>query len=143
MPKLPDNNAKRVPLNCLVRPDTKQEIQERAVNGKSQGDVIDEAVSALYRETGTAYDPHGKKKTKREQAIADRRSGDVVAQRAQRDDIDYSDVESTQTTNVVTLDATGPPLSGGKGKATMDNWRSNRKPLLKPKERKSERSKDG
>jgi hypothetical protein len=57
MPKIPEN-AKRVPLNCLVRPDTKQEIQERAVNGKSQGDVIDEAMSALYRETGTAYDPH-------------------------------------------------------------------------------------
>jgi len=55
MPKIPEN-AKRVPLNCLVRPDTKQEIEERAVNGKSQGQVIDEAVSALYRETGTAYD---------------------------------------------------------------------------------------
>lgn len=48
----------RVPLNCLVRPDTMQEIRERAVNGKSQGQVIDEAISALYRETGTAYDPH-------------------------------------------------------------------------------------
>lgn len=58
MPKLADSNHKRVPLNCLVRPDTKLEIQERAVNGKSQGDIIDEAVSALYRETGTAYDPH-------------------------------------------------------------------------------------
>lgn len=51
-------DKKRVPLNCLVRPDTKQEIQERATNGKSQGEVIDEAISALYRETGTAYDPH-------------------------------------------------------------------------------------
>ena len=47
----------RVPLNCLVRSDTMQEIRERAVNGKSQGQVIDEAVSALYRETGTAYEP--------------------------------------------------------------------------------------
>lgn len=56
MPKQIPENAKRVPLNCLIRPDTKQEIQERAINGKSQGEVIDEAISALYRETGTAYD---------------------------------------------------------------------------------------
>lgn len=159
MPKI-NQDQKRVALNCLVRPETKQEIQERAINGKSQGQVVDEALSALYRETGTAYvaprvdidvaaheaaaraieaaNPtavrSAQKQTKRAMAIQERASSDVIARAAGRDDIDYSDTESTPTTHVATLDASAPARQ--KGKTDMENWRNNRKPLLKPKDRK-------
>lgn len=75
-----------------------------------------------------------RKQTKAAMAIQARASSDVVAQAAGRDDIDYSDVESTPTTHVATLDAVSP--TGPVGKISMENWRANRKPLLKPKDRK-------
>ena len=78
-----------------------------------------------------------RKPNKRETAIRERAAGDVVAQAAERDDIDYSDVESTPTTHVATLDAVSP--TGPVGKVSMENWRANRKPLLKPSARKEQK----
>src|SRR5215217_7565512 len=44
-----------------------------------------------------------KKVSKKEQAVQERAASDVVAQAVEREDIDYSDVESTPTTNVAHL----------------------------------------
>lgn len=78
-----------------------------------------------------------KKASKQERAIRERAAGDLVAKAAEREDIDYSDVESTPTTHVATLDAVAP--AGPIGKISVENWRANRKPLLKPKERKEQK----
>ena len=73
--------------------------------------------------------------SKRQTAIQERAARDVIAQEAGRDNIDYSDVESTPTTHIATLDATGPPINSGKGKVSMENWRAKRQPIPKHKDR--------
>lgn len=72
-----------------------------------------------------------KKLSKKEQAVRDRATGDIAAKLAERDNIDYSDVESTPTTNVVNLKEarrTAPPAN------TLTKWRASRRPLPKPNE---------
>lgn len=79
----------------------------------------------------------GHKPSKREAAVQERATGDVVAQRAGREDIDYSDVESAPTVNVANLRGTTGAMSAAT-KKTTENWRANRRPLLKPGDRKKE-----
>lgn len=83
-------------------------------------------------------EPNGtqRKLSRREREIQARAASDTMAQVVGRDDIDHSDVESSPTTSVAHLDAVGPSLGSRQGKASIQNWRANRKPLLKPGERK-------
>lgn len=119
---------------------------ERAISGKSQGEVIDDAISALYRETGTADDLHRPAKaTKRQAAIQARAESDLTAQAVGREDLDYSDTESTPTTHVATLDA-GKTLRASLRKEAREINGRNRVPgdphwkgeLRKSKDRKKE-----
>lgn len=77
-----------------------------------------------------------KKTNKREAVIQARAESDLTAREVGRENIDYSDVESSPTTHVATLDAVGPPSSSKDGKASMENWRAKRRPLTKPKDQK-------
>lgn len=76
-----------------------------------------------------------RKGNKKTQAIEARAASDLTARKAEREDIDYTDTESAPTTHVAMLDATGPALSSGKGKISMENWRKKRQPIAKPKDR--------
>ena len=76
-----------------------------------------------------------KKPNREQRAIAERAAGDIGAQEAGREDIDYADTESTPTVNVAKLRGTAGAMSAAT-KKTTENWRENRKPLLKPKEQK-------
>lgn len=78
--------------------------------------------------------PRSKRISKREALVQERAASDAIARKTGRDDIDYSDTDSTPTTHVATLDADAP--NGPKGKVSMEQWRANRKPLHKPKDRK-------
>jgi hypothetical protein len=64
-----------------------------------------------------------RRETRREQLARERAAADVTAQAVGRDDVDYSDTESTPTTNVASLDAVGVPLGGSRGKASVQTWR--------------------
>lgn len=120
-----------MPFNCNLAPATKELITGIQNETKeSQGEVVDRAVALLA--LGEEVKPRAtKKQNRREKAIAERAADDVIAQRAEREDIDYSDVDSTPTTNVADLGRARVPLIG---KVALDEWRRNRKPLLKPKE---------
>lgn len=127
--------ALRVPLNCLISPATKELVTGIQNQSKeSQGEIVDRAVALLA--LGEEVAPKKAKLTRNQQAVAERAATDVIAQSVGRNDIDYSDVESTPTTNVAHLDAVGVKMSDGYGKASIENWRRNRKPILKPKEQK-------
>lgn len=126
----------RVPLNCLIRPETKELLAGiHNLTGESQGQVIDRLVKEGYQSASTSLNALMKKRNKQERAISERAASDVVAQQAERNDIDYSDIDSTPTTHVSTLDVVGPTLTGGTGKASIESWRKSRKPLLKPSQR--------
>jgi hypothetical protein len=100
---------------------------------ESQGEVVDRALSVLAAITPEAESRPLKKQNKRDAAIQQRASTDVIASVVERDDIDYSDIDSTPTTHVATLDAIG--TNGPQGKVSLENWRAKRKPLLKPRDR--------
>ena len=124
----------RVPLNCFIAPPTKEAITGlQNKTRESQGEIVDRAV-ALLTEGEVLPISRAKKPNNREKAIQERAAGDRTAQQVERNDIDYSDVDSTPTTHIATLDATAPV--GGVGKISLETWRAKRKPLLKPKERK-------
>lgn len=126
----------RVPLNCLISPGTK-ELLTGIQNGtrESQGEIVDRAIALLA--TGEEIEPRAPKQkvSRRELATQSRAASDVLAQSVERDDIDYSHVDSVPVTNVARLASRSRklplPLKGD----TLNNWRRNRKPLLKPKER--------
>lgn len=80
--------------------------------------------------------PRPKKQSKADQVIAARAASDLTAQAVERPDIDYSDVESTPTQHIASLDAVGPSAGSATGKASLEAWRRTRKPLLKPSEQK-------
>lgn len=126
--------ALRIPLNCLIAPATKEwltGIQNKT--GESQGEIIDRfARQGVF----TAEPQPRRKMSRRETAIQERAASDQTAREVGRDNIDYSDVDSSPTTHVATLDAVGPKVSDRVGKVTTENWRAGRKPLLKPSERK-------
>lgn len=135
MPKIPVEKI-RVPLNVLVAPGTKAEIGAiQNVTRESQGEIVDRAVALLAH--GEVVEPgSGKKESKKARVIRERAESDVIAAAVGRGDIDYSDVESAPTTYVASLDAVGPASGGGSGKVALENWRANRKPLLKPGDKK-------
>jgi hypothetical protein len=130
-------DAEAAPMVVIVPIDTYVRMQ-RLATGIGAEATLTEPLSKSVTKRLAAQGANGKKPSRREAAIQERAAGDIVAQKTERDDIDYSDVESTPTTHVAMLDATGPPLADGMGKVTTENWRANRKPLLKPKDRKKE-----
>jgi hypothetical protein len=134
MPKKPVEMM-RVPLNVYVTRSTKESITGiQNETRESQGEVVDRAVALLA--LGEEVAPPVQKKSRREKLAEERAKSDVVAQVVGRPEIDYSDVDSTPTTNVASLDAVGPALADGRGKVALENWRANRKPIPKPGERK-------
>lgn len=76
-----------------------------------------------------------RKQTKAAIAIQARASSDIVARAAERDDIDYSDVDSAPTVNVANLRGTTGAMAAGTQSA-MEKWRASRQPLGKPKDQK-------
>lgn len=79
-----------------------------------------------------------KKTSKRDAVIQERAASDVTAQAVAREDVDYSDLDSTPTTHVASLDAVAPSTPG-MGKASVETWREKRRKvgeLSKPKDRK-------
>jgi hypothetical protein len=140
MPKKPVDKI-RVPLNVLVAPVTKGSIAGiQNETRESQGEIVDRAVALLA--LGEAIEPRVRKKNRKEREAEARAAADITAQAVGRADVDYR--ESAPTTHVASLDAVGPAISGGRGKATVEtatplqkklsDWRANRKPILRPKE---------
>src|SRR6185369_8381610 len=83
---------------------------------------------------GEFQDRSPKKPNKREAAIQERAASDVFANGAGRNDIDYSDLDSAPTVNVASLIGTAGRASSAT-KKTVENWRANRKPIPKHKDR--------
>lgn len=73
-----------------------------------------------------------KKVNKRDAAIQVRAESDLTAQVMERKDVDYSDTESTPTTHVTKVRQQNAEASGAR--KGMDDWRANRKPILKRKD---------
>jgi len=128
-----------VAIAPMVAPATKTTLKELAGKlGKSQGEVIDEAVEFYDAHSGgenriVTSRPVLRKLTKADEAAAARAAGDLLAQRAGRDDIDYSDVESTPTTHVANLTEAHPMPQ--RPTQTMEEWRAKRRPIPKPKDK--------
>lgn len=123
----------RVPFNCNIAPATKEiitGIQNRT--RESQGAIIDRVFAALAN-SEDAGNRH-KRQSRKGRAMEERAAGDVVAQAVEREDIDYSDVDSAPTVNVANLRGTTGAASLATSKA-VEKWRRARKPLLKPKDR--------
>lgn len=121
-----------MPFNCNLAPATKELITGiQNTTKESQGEIVDRAVALLA--LGEEVAPVSRKKpSRKEKVIQERAAGDATAKAVEREDIDYSDVESTPTTNVAHLKSDRVPLIG---KVALDDWRRNRKPILKPKDR--------
>lgn len=133
MPKKPVE-LMRVPLNVWVQQGTKTAITGiQNETRESQGEVVDRAVALLA--LGEEVAPPSRKKNRRERAAEARAKSDVTALAVGRPEIDYSDIESTPTTHVASLDVVGPAVSDGRGKASLESWRAGRKQLLKPGEK--------
>lgn len=118
MPKRVSEDVRRVPLNCLVLPETRDWL--RAQNG-SQGEMVDAAVRCLMAgaqmqpQSGVALRPKNKKQ-RVEQELA---ASDLTAQIVERDDIEYGHHD---------------PQPRGEHVANL-GWRGNKNPLLKPSEK--------
>ncbi len=129
--------ALRVPLNCLISPGTKERLTGiQNETRESQGEIIDRALDVLLAITPETEPKPARKTNRRDREVQQRAASDVTAQRAGRKGIDYSDLDSTPTTSVATLDAVGPTVASRQGKASVEHWRAGRKPLPKRKERK-------
>lgn len=121
----------RVPLNCFISPTTKEAITALQNTSKeSQGEIVDRAIALLT--VGEELPVRPRKLTKGEALVNERASGDLTAQAAERQDIDYRDVESAPTTHITTLKAN--VISPGT--RSLQRWREGRKPIVKPKDRK-------
>lgn len=123
MPKIPVEKM-RVPLNVLVARSTKESITSlQNKTRESQGEIVDRAV-ALLCDGEIVPVPRTKKESRKARAARERAEADVTAQvTGHAENIDYSDVDSTPTTNVASLDAVGVPLRGTIGKASSETWR--------------------
>lgn len=106
--------AKRVPLNCLVAPITRQRIERLCEAGMSQGEIVDLGVGMLAREP-----------TMRKVAI----TGDKFT---------VSEPLPNPAREVSPLGGTVSQERGVKveTRESFSDWRAGRKPLLKPSERK-------
>lgn len=101
MPKKPKDQI-RVPLNCLIAPDTKTAITGlQNTTRESQGEIVDRAVALLV--LGEEVEPKVRKKSRRDREIEARAASDVTAQVVGRPEIDYSDTESAPSTHVANL----------------------------------------
>lgn len=137
MAKLPRNYRISREVDELLKSEAAR-LSEAHGQKVSEADVIELAMVKWCNGEDVVIEtaPPAKRQSKRDQAIASRAASDLTAQEVGRDNIDYSDVDSTPTTHVATLDAVSPSPLTGRGKLTMENWRANRKPLTKPKEQK-------
>jgi len=127
-PKLNPHDL-RVPLNCTITPETKElvtSVQNRT--NESQGEIIDRAVALLAN--GEQLVVRHRKPSKAERIAEARAKSDLTGQTMEREDVDYSDVESEPYTHVVE-DA----KERERYNAQMRQWRESRRPLLKPKDR--------
>ena len=134
MPKKVSPDALRVPLNCLVAPETRSAIN-RLRGEKSQGEFIDGLV------VGSGMNliiDAPRKQTKKERLLAELAALDPVG--AAREDVELGNFELPRGGSVsqprTSLDAVAPLAGSQTGKASMETWRAGRKPLMKPKERK-------
>jgi hypothetical protein len=131
----------KIPRNYRISEEVDQLLKAEAarLSGEqgrkvSEADVIELAV---IKWCAAPADVTVKRENRREreQEVEARAKSDLTARLVGREEIDYSDVESTPMTHVATLDAVGPVV-GGMGKASIENWRAGRKPLLKPGDKK-------
>lgn len=92
--------ALRVPFNCNLAPATKEMITGIQNETKeSQGEVVDRAIALLALGEEMSPKP-AKKQSRKDKVIQERAASDVTAQVAGRQDIDYSDTESTPGTSI-------------------------------------------
>ncbi len=125
MPKRVDSGELRVPLNCLIAPATKTAITGlQNDTGESQGEIVDRAIALLV--FGEEVErPNARVVVYDNSADVDSPMADGVM--AILDTAKIKRVDSSKTLRpLVTLDVGG--------KATVETWRSGRKPLLKPSE---------
>jgi len=106
-------------------------IHERAAGVRSETAVVIE----MLRFAMAGKSP---KSSKREVVAAQKRKAeDPLSTVVDRNDIDYVNPDELPSGgSVASLDAVGPLASDGRGRASVENWRAGRKPLLKPSERK-------
>lgn len=126
----------KVQFNCRLEEDVAQYIADEATRkGCSQADLI--TVWANRSSVGMLSEPAPRKLSKKAQAVEARKASDPLAQNLGREDIDYTNPDELPSGGSVgVVDAVGPKLADGRGKVTMETWRANRKPLLKPGDRK-------
>lgn len=125
-------NKRRIPINALIAPETKQTLKELADKFKtSQGHVIDDAVllmkSTLDKPVEVSPVEVGAKRSKREKAVEVLAASDLTAQAVGRTDIEYGSHEEAPRGQHVANIANQQNSTGA--------WREGRKPILKPKDR--------
>lgn len=74
----------------------------------------------IAAEKPTAIAPVARKENKRARAIRERANGDVPARKAEREDINYEDIESEPSSPVATLDAQPKTQGRPKLKKSME-----------------------
>lgn len=121
MPKKPADKL-RVPLNCLISPVTKEAITGLQNGTKeSQGEIVDRAIALLvFGEEVSAIEIPVAKPSK---SLDSRKAWDAAV---------LGERPPLEPGVITDLDA----VSENRGKATVETWRTGRKPLLKPSERK-------
>lgn len=120
MPRKPSDKL-RVPLNCLIAPATKAAITGIQNETKeSQGEIVDRSIALLaFREEVSAI------------KIPKAKPSDTENSRKLWDMLSTREKPPIENGTITHLDA----VSENRGKATVETWRSGRKPLLKPSER--------
>lgn len=103
----------------------------------SAGGVFEPDVYSPETEAKIATNVRPRRQSKKDRIVAELAASDLTAQSVGRDDIEYGSHEvAPRGQHVANLDATGPRVSDGRGKATVQTWRQGRAPLPKPKDRK-------
>lgn len=121
----------KVQFNCRLTESTVEKIKTLSdKRGISQADVIENWALTL----DVLRKPKMSKKAAQVQKL---RASDPLG--ADRPEIEYGSDELPSAGSVVTLDAVGVPANASQGKASMESWRSGRKPLLKPSALKEKR----
>lgn len=123
-------DAEALPLVVIVPYETYLELQLEAKAQTPKGPPS-KSVARRLESQGP------KKVNKRDAAIQARAEGDLTAQAVGREDLDYSDTESTPTTHVTKV-RQQKTFEQAASRTSMADWRSNRKPLLKQKDKKKE-----
>lgn len=112
------------PLIVIVTFDAYMKIQNEAARAIAEY-VVPTVETRVSRKGNTS---------KRARAIQERAEADLTARGVEREDIDYSDTESTPTTHITKMN----PQKQEKPvpRSSMADWRSKRKPIPKRKDAK-------